>query len=221
MSWAELRTKKSIKQSHRDRMADNEFNEFFSFVEIDDSYDLDNFTDAEIDFNDLVTKLNLHKSNFQRTFTFRVRKIKARTVSGRYYPTHRTLIADVKEMGAFVHELGHLLDYEWHGGDRKLQLSKQDNFKPVIKAYAEHYNATAEHKRNSGYYLNDGEIFARSFELYVLDTVGAIVINEDPSYYERSYNKKIYPTNDKFKNVMHEYFNNLFKVESVKEVVAV
>lgn len=228
-SWAELAPLKSVKASHKAKGKDNEFTLLFGEVEVHNEYDLATFMDAEIDFEHIFKKLNLHKKQFESTkpFVFRTRKIKGNTL-GRYYPSHCTLIVDLKHMDSFIHELGHLLDYEWlprtavtrtynsQGGATKTKLqrnmlSDQDNFKPIIEGYTKHYNETARSKAGSKYWLCPKEILARTFELYIVRRFGDNTLGEKLASYSRSYRTNIYPVdNTELMAKVDEYFNALF-----------
>lgn len=226
-SWAELAPLKSVKASHKAKGKDNEFTALFTEVEIHNDYNLDSFVDAEIDFEHIYRKLNLHKHTFEKPLVFRTRKIKGSTL-GRYYPTYRTLIVDVKHMDSFIHELGHLLDYEWtpkqevtrtyasQNGATKtkrvnVMLSDQDNFKQIIEMYTNHYKATARNMQGSKYYLCPKEILARTFELYVVRKFGDTALAEKRVAYEKSYRTPMYPiANEELMQAVDTYFNTLF-----------
>lgn len=209
-----LQPKKYIKPSHRNRMADNEFLALFNEVEIDDCFDLDYFTLAEVDFEHVYKKLNLHRKQFKKQFTFRVRKIKARHVTGRYFYTKQTLVvkANVCGMSAFIHELGHLLDYEWLG-DRRM-LSKQEFFKPLSEAYTANFKALRRAGQRPSYFLDHSEIFARCFELYVVRKFGGLTITEPYDHYTLAGYKAIYPMhNEEVLKLTDYYFDSLFTAE--------
>lgn len=212
----ELTAKKTIKATHRERMADNEFNALFGEVEIDDRYCLNNYMTAEIDFEHIYRKLNLHRKQFARKLTFRVRKIKGNSVAGRYYPSHRTLVVGVNNMDSFIHELGHLMDYEWSGtGKKGDMLNAQEAFKPLYDLYVAHYmqynTRTHGGKYSVKYYTNPTEVFARCFELYVARKFGDVVINETMEAYKKPYRAGTYPTeNVLVLNEIDKYFNTLF-----------
>lgn len=226
-SWAELAPLKSVKASHKAKGKDNEFTALFTEVEIHNDYDLDKFVDAEIDFEHIYKKLNLHKRTFAKPLVFRTRKIKGSTL-GRYYPSYRTLIVDIKHMDSFIHELGHLLDYEWlpkqevtktyasQNGATKtkyknVMLSDQDNFKAIIEGYTAHYKATAKSRQGASYYLCPKEILARTFELYVVRKFGDNLLGETLASYSKAYRTSIYPiANEELMALVDTYFNTLF-----------
>lgn len=213
MGWAELRPKKTIKATHRERMANNEFNAMFGEVEIDDSYDLDKFMEAEIDFEHIYKKLGLHNKKFNHKLTFRVRKIKARNVLGRYYPAYRTLVVDVKRMDSFAHELGHLLDYEWNGaGKREDMLSWQKDFYRVRELYIENFTSIRGNRTaGASYFLEPTEIFARTFELWLNTKFGDTMLTEQRAVYSREHRKATYPLhNEELMAEVDKYFTNLF-----------
>lgn len=228
MGIMELTAKKTIKATHRKRMADNEFNVMFDEVEIDDSFCLNNFMEAEIDFEHIYKKLRLHRINFDRKLTFRVRKIKSDCIYGRYYPMHRTLVVDVKHMDSFAHELAHLIDYE--AGEQKTvkrkgldgqvkerkvrqRISEGEDFNNLYNAYVENYD---NNKRNNGmrkYHLERQEAFARCFEVYVAVRFEETAIAKSPEIYRRRYNNYIYPIHDsEIVSKIEQYFDKLFTV---------
>ena len=209
-----LQPKKNIKPSHRKRMADNEFLALFNEVEIDDCFDLKYFTLAEVDFEHVYKKLNLHRKQFKKHLTFRVRKIKSRYIIGRYFYTKQTIIvaANARGMSAFIHELGHLIDYEWRG-DGKM-LSKQEFFKPLAEAYTANFKALRRVGQRPSYFLDPSEIFARCFELYVVRKFGGLTITAPYDNYTLEGNKAVYPMhNEEVLKLIDYYFDSLFTAE--------
>lgn len=215
-----LIAKQNINSKHLERMFNNEFNEMFHEVEIDNEFCLDKFMEAEIEFNEIYIKLGLNSKQWAQKLTFRVRKIRG-SILGRYYPAYRTLIADVRSINSFAHELGHLIDYEWHcklltapNGKKyveRTKLSQQYPFKQIVKACREHYNNTAVNHQLKSYYNEAEEIFARSFEMYTALKFGTQVISETVEMYSKPSRTKIYPTaNAEIMAMIESYFDNLF-----------
>lgn len=210
MGWNELRTKKNIGAQHRERMANNEFNTLFNEVEIDDSYHLERFMWAEIDFEHVCKHLNLHRKTFANKITFRVRKIKSNAIHGRYYNSHRTLVVSTEHMDSFTHELGHLLDYEWLGKGKQAMLSEQENFNKVYDAYIKHY--TSNTRTQHAYYKERTEVFARCLECYVARKFGDLAICPSADKLALKHYAHIYPVkNEEVMDVVDVYFDLLFR----------
>lgn len=212
MGIMELTAKKTIDAPHRARMADNEFNALFNEVEIDDSYSLEQFMYNEIDFEHIYKRLNLHRKQFNThtPLVFRVRKIKSKTIYGRYYPAHHTLVVSTDHVTSFVHELGHLLDYEWVGQGKPNWLSVQGNFSKMYDAYVAHYKANTKNVR--AYYMERTEVFARCFECYVSRKFGDLSICPSADKFSLKHYHNIYPVkNEELMETVDTYFDLLFR----------
>lgn len=229
MGWTELRPLANVKATHKARMANNEFNVMFKEVEIDSSFDLNKFMDAEIEFDHIYKKLGLaNHPQINGRFNLRIRKIRGQR-AGTFYQTHRTIVLHPDYIDSFIHELGHLLDYNLAEGVQKTYqhtgktltkrplLSSLDAFKPIVEAYTEHFKAsggkgTHNGKYNVKYYLTETEIFARTFELYILKTFGETVLTEtEDEYIGPTRGKAIYPLfNKDLMALIMGYYNNLF-----------
>jgi hypothetical protein len=226
MGWRELTPLANVKAGHKAVMANNEFNVLFKEVEIDNDYKLDNFYNAEIDFDEMYIKLNLKQFDlFKRGFALRIRKIRG-SRAGTYYPSHRTIVLHPNYMDSFVHELGHLLDYnvlpevvtEWNGRERRKRplASESEAFKPVWDMYVANFKAvggTATHdgKYNVKYYTNSRETFARLLECYYLRKFGETTLVENEVGMKAKWRVGQYPLdNEELMELTTKYFDGLF-----------
>jgi hypothetical protein len=226
MGYRELTPLANVKVAHRAVMANNEFSAIFKEVEIDNDYNLDNFYDAEIDFDEMNVKLNLKQFNlYEKGFALRIRKIRG-SRAGSYYPSHKTIVLHPRYMDSFVHELGHLLDYNclpkmektWNGRTRYVNqmLSEQENFKAIHEAYIENFKAvggkaTHDGKYSIKYYTNNKEVFARLLEAYYLRKFGETKLVEQEVGMRAKWRAGQYPLDNEELMVMTDnYFNTLF-----------
>lgn len=211
--------KQNISASRRALMFDNEFTDvLFKKVEIDNSFSLDTFQEMEIDFNHIWIKLNLKHVVKEFPYVMRIRKLRAS--QGSWYPTYRQLIVDPRTPSSFIHELGHLIDYQCNlnrkDGER---LSDYPKFDACVKEYEENFKlyAHAGEKRSRNYLLRRREIFARLFELYVARKFGKLVIGiaEDSGAKANG----SYPNTYAMNSLADEYFDWLFMqdTEALKE----
>lgn len=203
-------TKKNIKAETLEYMQENEFKDLlFGFVEIDDSFDLAKFVDMEMHFEHIFKKLQLDKMLHKEGLKFRIRKIRGNN-AGRYYYKHKELVVDINYVSSFIHELGHLIDYQ-----SKLTVTNlciQKDFDAVTKMYCTMFLLTAEkggyYHRNKRYYMDRKEIFARTFEQYIARKFGHNVITKTKEMYADR--ETIYPRSDMFDYMVDDYFNKLF-----------
>lgn len=209
-----LYDKKNINAERRALMHDSEFTDvLFHKVEIDNSFNLDTFYEMEADFNHIWIKLNLKHVVTKFPYVMRIRKL--RNVEGSYYPTQRQLIVDVRTPHAFVHELGHLIDYQCNLNEKDGgRLSDFARFNACVEEATAQFNLyfTSKIFANRKYYLRRREIFARLFEMYIARKFGKleIGISEDGNH------KAIYPNNHAMNSVADSYFDWLFMQNTEK-----
>ncbi|MVX63650.1 hypothetical protein GKZ28_08070 [Clostridium chromiireducens] len=159
-------TKKNIPQKIINVMNNNKFLENFSYVELDSDTDLNKFKLVEKEFLRIRKLFDMDKI---KKAELRIRKLGKHKALGLYYPTLKCLCVDITSPSSFMHEFGHHLDYTL--SDRPLSL--QYDFRSILRAYTKRYDSHLEcnpylnRKRN--YFLTPTEIFARTFEIYLVN----------------------------------------------------
>lgn len=216
-------TKRNIPQKILDKMENSVFRDYFSFVEIDEDCDLDKIEIIEQNWSEFVKFLSLEDMTVLRNNTLRFRKLGQHRASGLYYPFYRSLCVDIRTPSSFVHELGHLLDYELGRYHKPVSSGYQFNHiyeryeKKLKEAVACGKISFKKGKYNLNYYLRKTEVFARMFELYCLYEWGyadkaSILCNED------ELNENIYLYHDE--QLVSDsilFFNKMLKKEEVHE----
>ncbi len=178
-------------------------NDYFGFVEYDEDVDLKKAAEVEKMFL-AVRETYLKKFDASRN-AIRFRKLGNHNATGLYYPGVKCLCVDYRHPSSFMHEFGHLLDYECGS------LSLKDRFYQVKRLYREwlaKYEGSfnKKSKYNMQYYLMPTEIFARSFEIYCCKE---LKISNDllPEEFE----KAVYPTDERYIREVAAYFNSLLE----------
>lgn len=211
------KTKKNIPDNILEFMEDNEFLEIFSYVEADESCDVDKLRQIEEEFEKLTRLIPMKKMD---TYSLRFRRLGRQNAGGLYYPTHRTLCVDTKSVSSFMHEYFHMLDYDYD------ILSLDSKFKPLYNKSRDLildaiYNIDESNteiliKWNSStkyshkYYLSKDEVFARLGEIYIKE-----ILNIKTSFNKREFNepidKIIYRFDDELLEMINDYYSDLFK----------
>lgn len=159
-------TKKNIPQKIINVMNNNKFLENFSYVELDSDTDLNKFKLVEKEFLRIRRLFNMSK--IERA-ELRIRKLGKHKALGLYYPALKCLCVDITSPSSFMHEFGHHLDYTL--SDKPLSL--QYNFRNVIRAYTKRYDSNLNDNpylnRKRSYFLTPTEVFARTFEIYLVN----------------------------------------------------
>lgn len=186
-------TKKNITQKVQEIMDENDFlrgklqqQGVFSYVELDDEIDIDIFGKLEQIYVSLqYTGLAIPKFK-QREIKLRFRKLGKHHAIGIYSPSKDTIVIDPRNTKAFIHELGHAIDFNPYTKLGKevvgLQrydtiLSMQEDFKEIRELYREGLAPLQLEKK--AYYGTPTEIFARCFEVwYIAKMMQSTLIDE-------------------------------------------
>ena len=125
--------------------------------------------------------------------------------AGLYYPGVKCLCVDYRHPYSFVHEFGHLIDYECGS------LSLEGGFYKVKRLYQEwlsKYESTfnKKSKYNLQYFLKPTEIFARSFEVYC-----KVVLGIENDLLPDKFEKAVYPHDEQYVREVTAYFNSLLE----------
>ncbi len=199
-----FQTKKTQSKKLKEDIAQSRLWNCYGYVEYDESIDLQKIERYEKEFEAFYdTHLN-HLDLSQNAIRFR--KLGQHKAAGLYYPAVKCLCVDVNYPYSFMHELGHLIDYQFGG------LSAQTEFKAVYQAaqeYIEDLESADEEiaaqlkkksKYNKEYYLYPAEVFARSFELFVYYIWGERTSLQSESF------SAIYDCSSKNLQLLEEYF---------------
>ncbi|WP_297589942.1 hypothetical protein [uncultured Mobiluncus sp.] len=157
--------KKYPDQTHRE-LAENSIllQAGFRKVEVDNDVDPEEFHDFEQAV--LEAQKVLPKIPAGTTPAIRVRKLGKHRALGLYVPHVNTICVDVHDSGSFVHEYGHMLDFQ------STESSMGDDFGEVIGGYRQALVVDGSASRSAGYYRVPTEIWARAFELWGRERLG-------------------------------------------------
>lgn len=200
-------TKKNIPKKMLQYMKESGFNDYFGFVEYDESVDLEKAKEIEHEFRAFKETYLPLVSSTDNSIRFRL--LGKHKASGLYYPFIGCLCVDVRNPSSLIHEYGHLLDYKYGS------LSRSYSFKKLRDMYERHLNNIVESgakgsaqlqsktKYSMDYYLIPTEIFARCFELYISKVLG-MKNSLVPSEFGWEY-----PTDDEFLIEVETFFEGL------------
>lgn len=195
-SWQQ---KKNIPKKMLAAMRDSTYNNYFGYVEYDESCDIEKIAENANEFSAV-------KDNFLPFIdcsrnVIRFRRLGNHKAAGLYYPSLKCLCVDVSNPWSTIHELGHLIDYEYG------MLSLQDAFaeiKNFYRLYLSDVSLPQKGKYNLDYYLQPTEVFARAFELYMVYAKG-IHNSLVPGTFTKEYCQE-----ERFIAKVTSYFDNLF-----------
>lgn len=204
-------TKKNIPQKTLDVMNNNKFLGDFSYVEIDQDTDLEKFKKIEEEYLRVRTIF----TNEIEKAELRFRKLGKHHALGLYYPQLKCMCVDISSPKSFMHELGHHIDYTY--GEGQLSLGKK--FYPLLKSYRNAYESYLENqdeensylKRKRGYFLTPTEIFARSFEIYLVESglKTSLLKSKDDMTINNGYPE----LDERFKKEIHRYFDDILDIK--------
>ena len=186
----------------------------FKKVEVDTetykgkAFDYATFSKMEKDFQCIYGKLPQPEEKVDLRF----RNLKGK--GGVFYDEYNTIVIDLEYFNAFIHEYGHYVDYK-HGKER---YSSKKEFSEIASNYKEAYLKELEkegdfftralYKQKKDYYVDEVEVFARAFELWVSNTI----MSDTPLLKTVDAYKKEFPYRifDGFLEEVLCYFNQLF-----------
>ena len=186
----------------------------FKKVEVDTetykgkTFDYATFSKMEKDFQCIYGKLPQPKEKVDLRF----RNLKGK--GGVFYNSLNTIVIDLEYFNSFIHEYGHYVDYK-HSKER---YSSKKEFSYIASNYKEAYIKELEkeedfltkalYKRKKDYYVDEVEVFARAFELWVSNTI----MSDTPLLKTVDEYKKELPYRifDSFLEDVLCYFNQLF-----------
>lgn len=159
-----LKTKKNIKDGVLKAMEESKFlNHGFTFVEYDNDTDLEKVDRLEVEWGAQKEKL----TSIDNMPSLRFRKLGKHKAWGLYSPSHNTIAIDIRNVNSFIHEYGHLIDYQLQDEN----LSMMNDFKPIIQSYRkeifDQLDKDSYVMKKVDYYVTPTEVFARAFEIYM------------------------------------------------------
>lgn len=208
-------TKKNIPQKILKVMKNTTFLKDFSYVELDEDTDISKFHLIEKEWIKVKKALNLEKYLDSIKPELRFKKLGKHRALGLYYPTLNCICVDITSPSSFLHEFGHFIDYT----NKKGQYSLKYEFFPLIEEYKKSYNSYILKNRNSeaayltrkkNYFFTPTEIFARCFEIYL---VNKGVKNSFLKEKENLIVSLGYPEiNNYFLDLINNYFDKIIKI---------
>lgn len=186
----------------------------FKKVEVDTetykgkAFDYATFSKMEKDFQCIYGKLPQPEEKVDLRF----RNLKGK--GGVFYDWLNTIVIDLEYFNSFIHEYGHYVDYK-HSKER---YSSRKEFLHIASNYKEAYLKELEkeedfftralYKQKKDYYVDEVEVFARAFELWVSNTI----MSDTPLLKTVDAYKKEFPYRifDGFLEEVLCYFNQLF-----------
>lgn len=212
-------TKKNIPKSILALMESSILNKRFGYIEFDEMCDKKAIDTVSHQILDFVTKY-FPKQDLKLT-SLRFRRLGNWKASGLYFPFFKCICVDINSPGSFVHEFGHLLDYE---NDSPSDLMRHSEFKPVYDQYVHlleeeckqdqvlYKKLNSSRKYNLSYYTKEREVFARCFEIFI-----ASYVKLDNSLIKDMAEKTFaYPQDELFIKQVCDYFLAMPCMEAVK-----
>lgn len=202
-----FQTKKNIPERIQIAMAQSTFSKDFSFVEFDETVDLDKMRELESE-GDTYRKVLPHAQN-GKVPDLRFRYLGKHKANGIFFPGANSIGVDPRHgIQSFTHEFGHFLDFN---NSSEVPLSLQDDFSRILLAYQVAYDCLAEKPATTGkcsddYFKTPTEVFARAFEVY-LDCFKGVQTSLKKASLEFSLAHKPF---EKIKTEVQDYFDQLF-----------
>lgn len=168
-------TKKNIPKIIEEKMRNTSLLKDFSFVELDESTDLEKFRKIEKEYLILRDSFNF-PNLIKKKPEIRFRRLGKLRALGAYYSGINCICIDVNSPSSFMHEFAHFIDYTY--SDEILSLKNDfshigiEYSRLFMDAVSEIPDGAAEKKylkRKIGYFTTPTEIFARSFEIYLYE----------------------------------------------------
>lgn len=216
-----FQTKKHINKKTQEAMEHNAFLNKYGYVELDNDVDLERFNKLQEEFMEFCNHVYVP---YAKDHSFRIKKLGKHRAAGLYYPEPiKATIFDLDYPSAYAHELGHQLDFTL--SKEGTLLSEALRFRTVYDEYVAALENTVNSlpkgelfrdkwegktKYNKNYYLQNTEVFARSFELY-LHHKGI-----ESSFLKKSYTDHVYPNNEKYIQAVMNYFEELFSLFTIE-----
>ena len=202
-----FQTKKHITKEKLELMATSKLLDRFSFVEIDNDIDNDTYKFIESAISKVPFLLPAG------VVELRFRKLGNYQATGLWFPYINNLCVDIRDVSSFIHEYGHAIDY-LRTNDSRVPLSMQVDFVDIRTKVFKDYQASKIFKL--GYYGVPTEIFARAFEVYVVNEgyITNLVKNLEDMKKHEAY--KPYFDEEFYVDVVKPYFDKLLGSNVIK-----
>lgn len=203
-------TKKNILKKTLAVMKDNAFLNFYGYVELDNSTDLEYFYTLEKHLMDFHNHFTIPEA---RDHSLRVKKLGKHKADGLYFPGEKATIFAIDHPESFAHELAHQIDYT-HGENGEL-LSEAASFRHIMDIYVDLVTTKirklssgsplkkrwfSRQKFNCEYYCQNTEVFARAFEIFLYhENI------RNPLIDCRFTEKTLYPQDPYFISILRDY----------------
>lgn len=169
---ASFQTKKNIPRKCLQAMSRSGFNRYFGYVEFDEECDLNLIQELYLEYEALMQDLVLPS---YPEVSLRFRKLGKYKAGGLYFPSLKCLCVDIRSPGSMVHEVGHMIDYHCgHISERRYYTAVYDRYRYLFDKFIQGNDTSqtkilcGRTKYNCAYYLQNTEVFARCFEIYLM-----------------------------------------------------
>ena len=213
-------TKKNIPKKIIREMRSSPLNQYFGYVEFDESVDLESIRAITKEF--LLLNKNIFSDMKYPDKTIRFRKLGRHKAGGLYFKYLGTLAVDIRCPDSMIHEHFHLID------DLMGDLSSQISFIDIADRYQSVLIKTIENDESNGiihfsktgkynlkYYLKKCEIFARCGEIYLfrIKKVNSSLLKQD------SKQSFAYPNDSILNKMIEDYYSKLLtKIKNMQKV---
>lgn len=210
-------TKKNIPDKIKAAMKNNGFLESFSFIELDELIDIEKFYLIENEFLSMKEFSNLGDYLVSNS-ELRFKRLGQHKAAGLYYPEQKCICIDINNPQSFMHEVAHHIDYT----KAQKELSNQTDFRMVSIMYKKALEETlkkedniriANHfKRKRSYFYTPTEIFARCFEIYLVEiknVKSSLLPNKSHFNLTNGYPE----LNELLLSRIRDYFENIFDIQ--------
>ena len=154
-----------------------------------------------------------------KSVSLRFRRLGNHNAYGLYYPFYRCIAVELSHPASFVHEFGHMLDFS-HG--MLSDCLKSNEFTAVYKRYVKLFDEKLSKdeammtkyrlggkKSKYNYYTKETEVFARSFEMYIGDTLKLenTIVRSAEDFAEDTF--AYHPEDELYMELVREFFEGL------------
>lgn len=179
-----FQTKRNIPKKVLDAMDASPLRKYFSFVEFDESVDLNLMKSIEnemMKINDHIGFGDIASTRNKRDLRFR--RLGHHKAGGLYYPHCNCVCIDLDSPGSYIHEMCHMIDHTTYPGMNVSELFEfrfiADRYEELLDDYMlqldgehpERKKYCGKSKYNRDYYMMPTEIFARCGEMYFKRTL--------------------------------------------------
>lgn len=185
---------------HREAAEGSAFGRRFAHVELDNSVDLAEFHRLDREFDRLCDEGWLPAIGPDNSVRFRL--CGRHRAIGVYSPTLKALAVDPRAPRSGAHEMAHAYDFE-HG-----QLSAQSAFAPILDRQKAALSRMSLTDSRRAYYATPTEVFARAYELHLLDTGRASSLTSASVDALKDFDPSVGPLAHDMKAI-NEYFDGL------------